>query len=507
MKSRILMFTAITLFAALAVPVQLAAQHTRYKLVVIGTLGGPQSYGDAGHGAATLTNRGIAAGAADTNTPDPNYPNFNPFLNTFGPYPFVYHVFLTKNGSLTDLGALPGANDSAASFMTENGLVSGISLTGSIDPFTGWPADHAVLWKDGKIIDLGTLGGYESQAGLVNSRGQVTGFATNAVPDPFSIIYFAFTGGQFSNGTQTRAFLWEESKGMQDIGTLGGPDAFTPYINERGQIAGTSYTNSTPNSTTGVPTLDPFLWENGKMIDLGTLGGTNGGAGGLNNRGQVAGTSNLAGDLTAHAFLWDHGRLQDLGTLGGSFSTANAINATGSIIGSATTAGDQALHAYIWKKGVIKDLGTLPALDNTCLGAFGINAKNQVTGQAVENFCSGPEAHAFLWQNGEMIDLNVFVPPGSDMTLTEVEQINDRGEMFGIGTRTNGELRAFFLMPCGESEEGCIDAAKATIAARQSQLLIAESPATQVRPAPTVTEWRARLARRYHIPGLWTPKN
>ena len=191
----------------------------------------------------------------------------------------------------------------------------------------------------------------------------------------------------------------------------------------------------------------------------------------------------------------------------GSFSTANAINATGTIIGIATTAGDQAGHAFIWKQGVIRDLGTLPNFDGSCIGAFGINAKNQVTGQEVENFCQGPEAHAFLWQNGEMIDLNVFVPPGSDMTLTEVERINDRGEIFGIGTRTNGEDRAFFLMPCGEGEEGCIDAAKATTAARQSQPLVAESPATQVRPAPTMAEWRTRLARRYHIPGLRTPKD
>ena len=73
---------------------------------------------------------------------------------------------------------------------------------------------HAVLWKDSQIVDLGTLeGGYESVAFTVNSRGQVAGVSQNLVPDPFDPF-----------GTQQRTFLWENGV-MQDLGTLGGPDS------------------------------------------------------------------------------------------------------------------------------------------------------------------------------------------------------------------------------------------------------------------------------------------
>jgi uncharacterized membrane protein len=73
----------------------------------------------------------------------------------------------------------------------------------------------AVLWKDAEPIDLGTLGGNESLAVSVKDGGQVAGLAIiNAMPDPFSFL-----------GAPTHTFIWKNGV-MQDLGTLGGLDSF-----------------------------------------------------------------------------------------------------------------------------------------------------------------------------------------------------------------------------------------------------------------------------------------
>jgi hypothetical protein len=164
MKSAKLMgITAVAFLVALAIPVSLAARHNQdrnknpqnhhYKLIDLGTFGGPVSYianDPSGGGGASgiLSPRGSVVGAADTSIPDPNYPN------TCLVCPLdllILHAFRWQDGILTDLGALPGVNSSFANWISPKGLVAGFSENSAIDPLLGVPEVDAVLWKDGEV--------------------------------------------------------------------------------------------------------------------------------------------------------------------------------------------------------------------------------------------------------------------------------------------------------------------------------------------------------------------
>src|SRR5437667_9806296 len=157
MKFRtLILISAISLLTALALPLQLAAQHTKYKLIDLGTFGGPASViahssGGPQNPARALTSRGVVVGPAETATPDP----FSP--RCFTPDCLAGHAFRWQDGVLTDLGTLQGVNSdlsSVANWINDRGWIAGASYSGGIDPVTGFPARHAVLWKNGEIIDL-----------------------------------------------------------------------------------------------------------------------------------------------------------------------------------------------------------------------------------------------------------------------------------------------------------------------------------------------------------------
>lgn len=422
----IAIFACLFLFSRTARVTAQTQPVIHYRLIDLGTFGGPNS--SEVIVSPYINDQGLVVGFADTSTPDP-----------FNPEGFVPHPFRWRNGTLSDLGTLTGGKGGFAIFSNSRGQITGVSDNGQVDPQLGGPEGMAVVWdKDGRITDLGTLGGNQSLAGGINNRGQVIGVAANTIPDPISLFGWA---------TQTRAALWDSNE-IHDLGTLGGPDSATSYINEVGQISGVSYIDTSSTCPFDSPfTTRGFLWEKGKMIDLGTLGGTCSGTIKINNRGQIAGSSTLPFDQPDHPFLWENGHMRDLGTLGGTFGLANALNESGDVAGTSSPAGDESVHAFLWRNGRMTDIGTVPG--DSCSIAHSLNNSGRVVGTSLDCANFGVELHGFLWwPGGRLIDLNDFVPPGSDLQITDGESINDAGEIAGTGMLPNGDFHAIVLVPC-----------------------------------------------------------
>ena len=356
-------------------------------------------------------------------------------------------------------------------------------------------------------MDLGTLGGYNSNAVHVDDGGQVVGFSTTGTPDPLSFL-----------GESIHPFVWQNGV-MRDLGTLQQGTIALPSNQcgngRNGLVVGFSYINSVVNPDTGGPTAHDFFWHDGIMEDIPTLGGTLVGdeidfagypTACVNNRGLVAGESTVTDTpFILHPYLYDHGVLTDLGTLGGSFGLVGWINDAGDIVGGSSTPNDESFRATLWRKGVIHDLGTL---DGDCFSqASAINARGQVVG--VSYSCpDGTIARAVLWDKGKIVDLSAAVAGTLSLQLVAVDNINDQGEIAGRGLPPGCDDlfacgHAYLLIPCDtvtscQSSGGVVSTTITNRAAATKKSSISNSRTAMER----LGAWRAQLSQRLRIPSL-----
>jgi probable HAF family extracellular repeat protein len=357
---------------------------------------------------------------------------------------------------VAQLPSLGGA--SSAGFSINNrGWVAGRSN------LPGNRVRHATLWRNGEVTDLGTLGSLERNSvvrwPVKNVRGLITGISQTDQPDPLkenwscSIFFPAST----STGFRCLGFKWQNGE-MTPLPTLGGTHGFAAGSNNRGQIAGWAE-NTVHDPTCEPPQIlqfRPVVWGPGDRIsELPLLpGDTSGAATALNDRGQIVGISGICdqavGRFTAiHAVLWEDGNVTDIGNLGGvAWHTPNAINQYGDVVGfsnfSEADGGNLRPHAFLWSESSgIEDLGTLAAPLNDNSDAWGVNKRRQVVGSSCD---ADGNCHAFLWQDGEMLDLNDLVD--SEDVLIAAYDIDDRGRITGQAVDDEaGAFVAFVATP------------------------------------------------------------
>ena len=139
----------------------------------------------------------------------------------------------------------------------------------------------------------------------------------------------------------------------------------------------------------------------------------------LNENGQVVGwLYNAAGNY--NAFYYDNGQMTNMGNLGGNNSYAFGLNDYGVAVGSSETTNGY-LHAMVYQNGQVTDLGTM---GKNISEACGINNAGTIVGYTADSNTSYDSWRAFIRENGQMIDLNTLIDPGSGWILNDAWGIN-----------------------------------------------------------------------------------
>jgi probable HAF family extracellular repeat protein len=351
--------------------------------------------------------------------------------------------------AVIDLG-LVGNPPGQPYLLKNNGLVAGAAATSSGNM-------HAVLWYQGRKYDIGTpgLGGPNNAAFGVNDFGRAVGQAETSVADAEDFCGFNAYG--FPSSTACLPFLWQGA--MTKLPTLGGENGFANQINDRGEIAGIAETSATdPTSGCPVHQFAPVVWKNGVIHKLPVLpGDSDGVAAAINEQGEVAGASGTCAPFNPnsglyltenHALVWEDGKAIDLGNLG-----PNGLPGAGNHACAINNKGQAAGHTTSNVSTVAffwtreKGMQGLGTLAGDLASfAIGMNDDGAVVGQSVNADFSS--LRAFLWEKGVMTDLNtlVAVNPGK-LNLMLGESINSLGEITGLAVDGAGKVHSYLAIP------------------------------------------------------------
>ena len=362
---------------------------------------------------------------------------------------------------ITDLGT-NYSNDNFSMAMGLNNQGWAENMDGFVNPpennlNTTVARGRAVININGRNIDLGTLGKPDGNSwinwGGINDRGEAVGMSETAVPDPDGEDICGF-------GTQLTCvpFLWRDGR-MSALPTVGGNNGQASAINNRGEVAGYAETSVVDSGCPPFKITAAVMWEKGKAVALPTVGGDlDGVAFGINDHGQAVGYSGSCVAAT-HAVVWKNNTafvLQDLGVARSNI--ANAINNLGQAVGQVRRTDGSARVAAVWQPD-----GTLTVLDqHSCkcilsgdLASFatGINNRGQVVGSTIDS--DNNWSHGFIWRNGVMTDLNTLISGDSNLSVISASNINERGQISGMATVLSGphtgEVHAFLATPVNAS--------------------------------------------------------
>lgn len=360
--------------------------------------------------------------------------------------------------AVTKLSGSLGGTVSRGTAINNRGWVAGFSF------LPGNQIRHAALWRDGAIVDLGTLGGTGTNSSVVwpglNNQGTVVGIAETDALDPLHEEWSCTAFFSTITGHLCFGFVWKHGQ-MRALRTLGGNQGFATAINNRGQVVGWAETPvHDPTCTTPqVLQFRAVVWDTRRDTRRALPpfpGDSTSAATAINEDGDVVGISGdcdvAVGRFSArHAVLWSHGSVSEIPNLGGAaWHTPMDINERGDVVGFSNPAGagdpgDFIAHAFLRSKHSHRalDLGTLPG--DVLSEAFAINERGQVVGVS---FGGANGSRAFLWQDGVMMDFNDLVGPGNLDAFQSAQDINEAGQITGrVRDHVTGATLTFVATP------------------------------------------------------------